>query len=82
MLELQKFIHLSTHRTLRQEYARIPDLGAAKTNLLKNSRQQKMGYVPHLRVLPLLPQEQPESEACGEKCVHPCITLHSTFPSQ
>lgn len=66
---------------LRQEYDRIPYLGAAETNLLKNSRQQKMGYVPHLRVLPLLPQEQPESEVCGEKCVQKKSSLPSLYNS-
>lgn len=52
-----------------QKYDRIPNLGAAETNLLKIFRQQKMGYVPHLRVLLLLPREQPEFEEYGEKCI-------------
>lgn len=35
-------------RTHRQEYTRILDLGAADTNLSKNSRQHKMLCIPYL----------------------------------
>lgn len=48
LLELQKFILLGTLRALQQEYDRMFDLCAAESKLLKNSKQQKMGYVTHL----------------------------------
>lgn len=79
--------NLSSLVLVEQEYDRIPDLGAAETNLLKNSRQQKMGYVPQLRVLPCylensLSLRSVEKNVSKRKAFfHPCVPLH-TFPSQ
>lgn len=74
MLARQKLLHMSALGARRRDYNRISDLCAAETNLLKNSKQQKMGCVPCLpqgswsccfrlqTILPMTLPEQPEPE--------------------